>query len=303
VQPVDLHEGLENTLIVLNHKLKDGIQVVRDYAPGLPIIQAYGSELNQVWTNIIDNAAGAMNGKGELEICTRREGEWIVVEITDTGPGIPAEIQPRIFDPFFTTKPPGKGTGLGLNITYNIVVYRHAGDIQVFSRPGHTTFQVRLPVDLNAAQAGQTTVETIPQPEDEELSHILETTHNIAVVGISASKERDAHTVPAYLKNAGYRIFPVNPHLKEVLGEPVYPDLLSLPEPVDLVLIFRRSEGVPELAEQAIAIGAKTIWMQEGIINLSAANLARKAGLGVVMNMCMRVSHQRLMPVGNMDGQ
>jgi signal transduction histidine kinase/predicted CoA-binding protein len=296
VQPVDVHEGLENTLIILNHKLKEGIHVVRDYASDLPIIQAYGSELNQVWTNIIDNAADVMNGNGELEICTRREGEWIVIEITDDGPGIPADIQPRIFDPFFTTKPPGKGTGLGLNITYNIVVYRHAGDIRVFSRPGHTTFQVRLPIDLNAAQAGETVVESIPQPEDEELSHILETTKNIAVVGISARQERNAYIVPAYLKNAGYRIFPVNPHLKEVLGEPAYPNLLSLPEPVDVVLVFRRSADVPEVAEQAIAIGAKTIWMQEGIINLEAANVARNAGLDVVMNMCMRVSHQRLMP-------
>jgi signal transduction histidine kinase/predicted CoA-binding protein len=299
VQPVDVHEGMENTLIILNHKLKEGIRVIRDYAPDLPIIQAYGSELNQVWTNIIDNAADAMNGNGELEICTRREGEWIVVEITDDGPGIPADIQPRIFDPFFTTKPPGRGTGLGLNITYNIVVYRHAGDIRVFSRPGHTTFQVRLPIDLNAAQAGETVVESIPQPEDEELSHILETTKNIAVVGISASQERNAYIVPAYLKNAGYRIFPVNPHLKEVLGETAYPNLLSLPEPVDVVLVFRRSADVPEVAEQAIAIGAKTIWMQEGIINLEAANVARNAGLDVVMNMCMRVSHQRLMPRGD----
>lgn len=294
VQPVDIHEGLENTLIILNHKLKEGIRVLRNYAADLPIIQAHGSELNQVWTNIIDNAADVLNGRGEIEICTWQEGKWVVVEISDNGPGISADIQPRIFDPFFTTKPPGKGTGLGLNISYNIVVYRHSGDIQVFSRPGHTAFQVRLPIDLSAAQAGGTAVETNPQPEDEELSRILETTHNIAVVGISASKERDAYSVPAYLKNAGYRIFPVTPHLKEVLGEPAHPDLLSLPEPIDLVLIFRRSENVPEIAEQAIQIGAKTVWMQEGIINLDAANAARDAGLEVVMNMCMRVSHQRL---------
>lgn len=294
VQPVDVHEGLENTLIILNHKLKEGIRVVRNYDPNLPIIQAYGSELNQVWTNILDNAADAMNGRGEIEICTWQEGKWVVVEITDNGPGIPADILPRVFDPFFTTKPPGKGTGLGLNISYNTVVYRHAGDIQAFSRPGRTTFQVRLPIDLKAAQAGDTAVDTIPQPEDEEISHILETTRNIAVVGISASKERDAYTVPAYLQQAGYRILPVNPRLKEVLGEPAYPDLLSVPEPVDLVLIFRRGEDVPEVAEQAIAIGAKTVWMQEGVINLEAANMADEAGLEVVMNMCMRVSHQRL---------
>lgn len=298
VQPVDIHEGLENTLVILNHKLKDGIRIVRNYDSNLPTIQAYGSELNQVWTNILDNAADALNGQGEIEICTWQEGDWVVVEISDDGPGIPADILPRIFDPFFTTKPPGKGTGLGLNISYNIVVYRHAGDIQAFSRPGHTTFQVRLPIDVKAAQAGDTAVKTVPQPEDEELAHILQTTRNIAVVGISASKERDAYTVPAYLQAAGYRIFPVNPRLKEVLGEPAYPDLLSIPEPIDLVLIFRRGEDVPEIAEQAIAIGAKTVWMQEGVINLEAANRADDAGLDVVMNMCMRVSHQRLMPAG-----
>jgi signal transduction histidine kinase len=146
IQTVDVHEGLDNTLVILHNKLKGGIGVRREYDPNLPKIEAYGSELNQVWTNIIDNAADALGGKGEITIRTRREGEWVAVEIEDNGPGIPPEIEHRIFDAFFTTKPPGKGTGLGLNISYNIIVHKHSGDIKVFSQPGKTCFQVRLPI-------------------------------------------------------------------------------------------------------------------------------------------------------------
>ena len=146
VQAVDLHEGLDNTLLVLGHKLKSGISVRREYALHLPNIEANGSELNQVWTNIIDNAADALEGQGEITIRTRQDEEWVVIEIEDDGPGIPAEIQSRIFEPFFTTKPPGQGTGLGLDISYNIVVHKHRGDIKVFSEPGKTCFEVRLPL-------------------------------------------------------------------------------------------------------------------------------------------------------------
>ena len=149
-QAVDLQEGLENTLLILRHKLKDGISVRKEYAPDMPKIEAYGSELNQVWTNVLDNAADALNGQGEITIRTRREGEWVVVEIEDDGPGIPPEIQSKIFDPFFTTKAPGHGTGLGLDISYNIIVYKHRGDIKVFSEPGKTCFQVWLPVNFEA---------------------------------------------------------------------------------------------------------------------------------------------------------
>lgn len=150
VQIVNVHEGLDNTLVILRHKLEPSIGVRREYALDLPKIQAHGSELNQVWTNIIDNAADAMNGQGQIIIRTRREEEWVVVEIEDNGPGIPPEIEPRLFDPFFTTKPPGKGTGLGLDISYNIIVFRHRGDIKVSSRPGKTCFQVWLPVNFEA---------------------------------------------------------------------------------------------------------------------------------------------------------
>ena len=147
VQNIDVHDGLEKTLVILRHKLKHGVRVTRDFAPDMPRIEAYGSELNQVWTNIIDNAIDAMNGQGELRLRTRRRDAAVVVDITDSGPGIPAKIQSRIFEPFFTTKPPGVGSGLGLNISYNIV-QKHLGDIKVFSRPGETTFTVTLPIRL-----------------------------------------------------------------------------------------------------------------------------------------------------------
>ena len=150
VQAVDVHEGLDNTLLVLAHKLKSGISVRKEYAPQLPKIQANGGELNQVWTNIIDNAADALEGQGEITIRTRQDGQQVVIEIEDDGPGIPAEIQSRIFEPFFTTKPPGLGTGLGLDISYNIVVHKHRGDIKVLSQPGRTCFQVWLPVNSEA---------------------------------------------------------------------------------------------------------------------------------------------------------
>ena len=145
VQDVDLHEGLDNTLLILRGKLK-GIDVRREYAPDLPRIQAYGSELNQVWTNLIDNAADALDGRGTITLRTRSEGDWAIVDVEDDGPGIPSEIQSRVFDAFFTTKPPGKGTGMGLDITYNIVVYKHRGDIRLESEPGMTRFSVWLPL-------------------------------------------------------------------------------------------------------------------------------------------------------------
>lgn len=148
IQSVDIHEGLDNTLVMLRSKLKGGITVQRQYAAGLPHIQAYGSELNQVWTNLIDNAIGAMQSQGEIILRTRRDGDWVIVEIEDNGPGIPPEIQSKIFDPFFTTKPPGEGTGLGLNISHNIIVQKHQGKIAVSSQPGKTCFEIRLPLSF-----------------------------------------------------------------------------------------------------------------------------------------------------------
>ena len=152
VQSVDVHEGLENTLVILRHKLKQGVAVRREYAPDLPQIEAYASELNQVWTNLIDNAIDAMDGRGEMVLRTSSHGDHVVVEITDSGPGIPPDVRPHLFDLFYTTKPQGQGTGLGLHIVNNIV-QKHHGQIEVDSRPGATTFRVTLPVEL-ARQAG-----------------------------------------------------------------------------------------------------------------------------------------------------
>ncbi len=145
VQEVDIHEGLENTLIILKHKLSPGITVRRDYAQGLPRVSAHASELNQVWTNLIDNAADALAGKGEIVVRTRRRDNGVAVEVEDNGPGIPEDIKSRVFNLFFTTKPLGKGSGQGLNIAYGIV-RRHGGEIDFTSRPGKTVFTVRIPV-------------------------------------------------------------------------------------------------------------------------------------------------------------
>ncbi len=152
MKETDLREGLESTLVILKHKLKQGIRVVRDFAPDLPRIDAYPGELNQVWTNLIDNAIDAMSGHGELRLVARVEGGRFIVEIGDNGPGIPEHVLPRIFDVFFTTKAPGEGTGLGLHVSANIV-QKHGGDISVESRPGDTRFVVRLP--LNQAITNQ----------------------------------------------------------------------------------------------------------------------------------------------------
>jgi signal transduction histidine kinase len=148
VQEINVHDGLENTLIMLGHKLKQGVEVVREYDRSLPPIEAYGSELNQVWLNLVDNAVDAMGGSGHVRIRTARDGDGVLVEIADTGPGVPGDIRRRIFEPFFTTKEPGRGTGLGLDIARRIVVERHGGDLSLESVPGDTRFVVRLPLRL-----------------------------------------------------------------------------------------------------------------------------------------------------------
>jgi len=145
VQNVDIVKTLETTLTILNHKLKRGVTVHRDYQPVPLLVNSFGSELNQVWTNLIDNAIDAMAGKGELQVRTYREDECVVVEIRDNGPGISAEVLPRIFEPFFTTKGVGEGTGLGLD-TVQRIIKKHRGNIQVHSKPGETRFQVWLPL-------------------------------------------------------------------------------------------------------------------------------------------------------------
>ncbi len=145
LQEVDIKHSLETTLTIMNHKLKRGISVTREYAPDLPKVMAYGSELNQVWTNLIDNAADAMKSNGELLVRAVRENEYVLVEIADNGPGIPPEIQSRIFDPFFTTKGVGEGSGLGLDLVHRIV-QKMRGFITIKSVPGDTRFRVRIPI-------------------------------------------------------------------------------------------------------------------------------------------------------------
>jgi signal transduction histidine kinase len=144
VQQVDVRAGLDNTLVILRPKLKAGITVVREYQPDLPEIEAYGSELNQVWTNILDNAIDAMGGQGEIRIRAFVRDADVVVEICDNGPGMPPDVRERIFEPFYTTKPPGSGTGLGLHISHNVIA-RHGGRIDVRTGPGGTCFDVALP--------------------------------------------------------------------------------------------------------------------------------------------------------------
>lgn len=293
IQEVDVHSGLESTLVMLRSKLKQGIEVHRGFARDIPRIQAYASELNQVWTNLIDNAIDAMQGKGELTIRTRYQDPWVIVDIGDNGPGIQPEVQEKLFSPFFTTKPIGKGTGLGLNISYNII-HKHGGEIKVYSKPGDTHFEVWLPVNFEAFRQNGKALTSIQHPDDETLKRILETSHNIAVVGISNKHDHPAYSIPAYMQKHGYRIIPISSSPTEVLGEKAYPDLLSIREPVDVVLFFQSSDFAPQVAEQAIQIGAKVLWMQEGIYNEAAAQKARQAGLEVVMDTCIRQTHRRL---------
>src|SRR5919109_1560585 len=146
MQHIDITDGLESTLVMLGHKLRDGVTVVRDYGADVPRIEAYAGELNQVWTNLIDNALDAMDGTGTLRVATHVEGDGVVVEIADTGPGMPPQVAERAFEPFYTNKGVGKGTGLGLDIARRIVVDRHGGTIAIDSRPGETVLRVRLPI-------------------------------------------------------------------------------------------------------------------------------------------------------------
>jgi signal transduction histidine kinase len=146
MQHIDVTDGIESTLVMLGHKLRGGVTVMRDYGTGVPTIDAHAGELNQVWTNLIDNAIDAMDGSGTLRVSTRADGDHVVVEVGDTGRGMPPEVAARAFEPFFTTKDVGKGTGLGLDIARRIVAERHGGAITIDSRPGNTVVRVRLPV-------------------------------------------------------------------------------------------------------------------------------------------------------------
>ena len=150
-QNVDLHDGLDATVVMMAGKIPAGVRVVRDYDRTLPAVPAYAAELNQVWTNLIDNAVDAVAGDGTVTIRTGRDGDHALVEIVDTGPGVPEELRRRVFEPFFTTKGVGQGTGLGLDVSWRVVVNRHGGDLRVVSTPGDTHFQVRLPLRAPAS--------------------------------------------------------------------------------------------------------------------------------------------------------
>jgi signal transduction histidine kinase len=156
-QSIDVHDGLNSTLIMLSRKIGDQVRIVKNYDSNLPKVPAYAAELNQVWTNLIDNAIDAMHRSGTLTLHTAREGEQLLVEIGDTGPGIPDDMHQQIFEPFFTTKPVGEGTGLGLDVSWRIVVNRHGGSMRVISEPGDTRFQVRLPLTESARRRAGTT--------------------------------------------------------------------------------------------------------------------------------------------------
>jgi signal transduction histidine kinase len=153
-QVVDVHELLDSTLLMLSGKIPPGISVVKEYDRSLPSIPAYAAELNQVWTNLIDNAVSAMDGSGVLTVRTGMDRDQVFVEFGDTGPGVPPEIRNRIFEPFFTTKPVGEGTGLGLDISWRIVVNKHHGDLTLESSPGDTRFRVRLPITPQDVEEG-----------------------------------------------------------------------------------------------------------------------------------------------------
>jgi signal transduction histidine kinase len=154
-QTVDVHDLLDATLTMFTGKIPAQVRVVREYDRTLPSVPAYPAELNQVWTNLIDNALAAMGPRGgTLTVRTGSSDDRLSVEIVDTGPGIPPEVRPRIFEPFFTTKPIGEGTGLGLDISYRIIVKKHGGDIRVQSQPGETSFRVLLPLAAATPHTG-----------------------------------------------------------------------------------------------------------------------------------------------------
>ncbi|OLS26363.1 MAG: Sensor histidine kinase TmoS [Candidatus Heimdallarchaeota archaeon LC_3] len=300
VQSIDIHEGIDNTLLILRSRIKRGIVIKRDFGENIPKIQAFGSELNQVWTNILVNSLDALeetdrikDGSAVIKVRTSLKNNWLLVEIEDNGPGIPKNIVKRIFDPFFTTKEPGKGTGLGLDISYNIIVEKHRGDIKVFSKPGSTCFRIYLPVDITKAE-GTSPFDEYRLVDDKKLLYLLKISKTVAVFGISDNQEKASYTVPKFLQSKGYEIIGVDKDNKEFLGNEVYKSLSEINKPIDIVLIFKESDETPKIVSEAINTNVKAVWMQEGIINEYAAMMAKDAGIDVVMDRCMRSTFKRL---------
>ena len=235
-----------------------------------------------------------MDWKCRIYIRSRKYVHLISVDFEDSGPGIPEDVKQNLFSPFVTPKRMGKGTGLGLNISFNII-QKHNGQIQVTSRPGKTKFSVQIPINLEEERNESVPLQGTERKSDDDLLNILRSSKTIAVVGISDRKNSPAYTVSKYLQENNYDIFPINPQIDQVLGEKAHPDLSSLKINPDLVLIFRRSEFVPDIVNQAIEAKAKVVWMQEGIINNKPAETAKAAGLEVVIDTCMRKTHLRLL--------
>jgi signal transduction histidine kinase len=301
LQEINIHDGINNTLLILQSKIKkDSIDVRKEYDDSIPKIQAYGSELNQVWTNLIDNAVDAMREMGDdhkkiLTIRTRRKTDWIMVELEDNGPGIPDDIKDKIFNPFFTTKAPGKGTGLGLDISYNIVVEKHQGDIKVLSRPGSTCFQVYLPIDLDRIQ-GKSVMDEFIVPADEKLLGILDDSKTVAVIHFLHDKDSSAHDIPHYLAERDFDVHgivtKIEPNIEETI--PLYTDLDDIEHSIDLLLVFETGTHVTKMIDKAVRKNVKYLWMQEGVVNEEAALEAVSSGIDVVMDTCIRVTHNRL---------
>ena len=295
IQEIDIHKGIDNSIILLKHKAKSkNIKVTREYDTTIPHIQAYGNELNQVWTNLMDNAIDALNENGEIKITTKNMGDWISVEIQDNGSGIPESIKHKVFDPFFTTKPPGKGTGLGLDISYKIITQKHHGDIQLYSQPGFTSFQIIIPKHLDEVIKNKTLIPTSILPVNEYFTQIVNQTNSIAVVHVSPIKEQPNCYIPEFFLEKGFKVYLIHPTLESWNGHKVFRSLKEVSDPIDLVLLFESSDVAVKTVEIAIKKTVKTIWMQEGIINLEAAEAARKEHLNVVMDKCFYTTWKRI---------
>ncbi|MDH5403858.1 MAG: ATP-binding protein [Candidatus Heimdallarchaeota archaeon] len=287
VQSVDIHEGINNTLIILRSKLKKGIQVERQYDPNLKKIQGHGGELNQVWTNIIHNAIDALEGKGTIKITTKNYDNFIYIEIEDNGPGIPKEIKDKIFDPFFTTKKQGQGTGLGLDITYKIITQKHRGDIKVISSPGFTCFRIILPINFEDAEIDFSSISFHNRIDDSEIRKIFAESKNIAVINISKDQENVSCLKSKFLQSNGYNIYEISTD-NPILTQQAYPSFAELPEKADILLLFpNQKEDVIEITKEAINHGVSYIWIQEGFYSDEIELIGEKAGKIVVMDKCI----------------
>jgi signal transduction histidine kinase/predicted CoA-binding protein len=295
IQSIDLHSGIDNSLLILKSKAKSkSIIISKEYDFTIPKIQAFGSELNQVWTNLLDNSIDALAFKGEIKIKTKNHGQWISIEIQDNGEGIPEKIKHKIFDPFFTTKPPGKGTGLGLDISYRIITQKHYGDIQFFSKKGFTSFQIILPVNLEDVAKKDIPLPKNIFPVNDFFKSIISSTKSIAVVNVSQIEEQPNFYIPKFFIEKDYKVILIHPVLTQWEGLKVYKSLDDIKETIDLILLFESSDKVLNLVKQGITKKVKTIWMQEGIVNIEASEIAQNSNINVVMDKCLYSTWKRI---------